>query len=238
MYAFDAGNQRFVAISESLGVSAGISLPGDFYDAALLSDGSLFIASTIRTMERAGSPLHLLSEDGVIGLSFGGDSGGFRRGRDYNRAVAVSGDTLWSARVDDYVIQAWTLRGELLFHGRRSADWFEPATGPRRRGDPEPRAGVLDLHVRADGRLMVLLEIPDPEWWEGIEHRSTGSGYVRTDWDHYVDTVLEVIDPQTSQVVARRAFDERIAQIVADDRVASFSEATGIHIWRIVLPIN
>ena len=136
------------------------------------------------------------------------------------------------------MIQAWTSSGELLFEFRRDAGWFAPTLGPVRKENPEPLSGVLDLRVRADGRLMVLLEIPDPEWREGIESLGGPPGFARTDWHRYVDTVLEVIDPQTRKIVARRKFDERIEQIVTDDRVASFHEETGIRIWRIVLPKN
>jgi hypothetical protein len=238
MYAFDPAIGRVVAISENPDLSSGVPLPGEFYDGAFLSDGSVFISSTFRTVERVGSPLHLLSQDGVIRLSFGDDPEGYRRGQNLDRAVAVSGDTLWSAHVSDYVIQAWTSSGELLFDFRRDADWFVPAAGPLRGDDPEPLSGVLDLHVRADGRLMVLLDIPDPRWREGIGRLEAPPGFVRTNWHRYVDTVLEVIDPQTRKVVARRKFDERIEQIVTDDRVASFHEETGIHIWRVVLPKN
>ncbi|MFO7895259.1 MAG: hypothetical protein R6U63_16215 [Longimicrobiales bacterium] len=113
-----------------------------------------------------------------------------------NRRVAV---TPWGTVVatyeDRYVVEEWSIQGELLRTLTRDVSWFPPGSRP---GFREP--GLANTAVDETGRLWIVLIRPKPGLQPIRRNRPVRGLETLTE---NADAVVEVIDMSTAEVVAR-----------------------------------
>ena len=113
---------------------------------------------------------------------------------------------VWRARPTEYVVEAWDPQDSAL-HIRLegSSDWFTP--GPPQPGYPleAPGPSVIQSLKYAEGLLWIGTSVADGEWAEVADEVTA---VVALDGNRLMDTVLEVVDPLTGELVARTVHDE------------------------------
>jgi hypothetical protein len=215
---WDPGNVRLSVLGNDLRFKTSVVFSHPV--ARLLFDGTQYFAfANIRTPERAGYPLHIVSAEGRLVRSFGSDGQGYRSDRPdaYRREIALSPDgNMWSARYTEYVLEKWDSAGSAVERLERVVPWFPPRRSGQSsrfadRGPPDPRLHAI--RVDSDGRLLVLSWVADEKWQEGLE--TVRGLYGRQEVvvpkaarSKYWDTIIEIIDPTQRRVLAAARFDE------------------------------
>jgi hypothetical protein len=122
---------------------------------------------------------------------------------------------------------------------QRDAEWFEPwvTDTPLGPDQPPPKPAVGAVKTDPQGRLWVLVLVPAEDWRDGLVSREWG-------WDIDVyrafDQILEVIDPESGELLVSRRFpDHDFIGFLGDDMVVSYREDEMgypfLDIWRIAL---
>jgi hypothetical protein len=198
------------------------------------ADSYYFAFGNLRTPAAEGHPLHLLDARGTVLRSFGGDGTEYRsREADlFRRRVAIGDDgALWSARYTEYVLERWDRNGALVERVERLVPWFRPGKSVTRRdirsSPPEPRLRAFD--VDADGRIWLLIWVPDREWKEGIDtiRGIYGRPEIAVPYaarDRYWDTVVEVIDPVHKRILGSNTFDQAFDGFADPSHVYTYRE--------------
>ncbi len=222
-----------------------LSLDGDFIgsspalitttNAAVLDDGRVLVNRLIQTPERFGLPAHILGTGGQPDLSFGNDSddpqGEFVAGN--LRTVSYSGGSqVWVGPLGQYRLELWDTAGTHLRTFVRSAPWFKPwvrrsALQPFRE---KPNPTLLSVREDHAGLLWVILRVPDRNWEPGVEEPA---------YEHVYDAILEVVDPETGDLLISERFDEPdqlFLYFLSEDLLTSSSVTElgveQIHVWR------
>lgn len=113
----------------------------------------------------------------------------------------AGGDTFWAAPPveggDAYVLEEWSVDGELRRTLRREAPWYRWA------GDGEISPSVSGLHVTNDGLLYVLVRRPTEEYHREFERASRRGEFVaREARDGLTEVLFEVIDTRSGELLA------------------------------------
>lgn len=206
----------------------------------VLDDGTIVMNVISRSPALAGAPLHVLDPAGRHSRSFGANTA-VRLPRDevyLERRLARANQPgrFWSVSFA-YVIELWDSSGQRHRTLVRRAEWYEPYEGFRP-ADPRraPPMGINAIWQDSAGLLWVAVFVPDREWARGI---GPGPGperpYRIIDYNRFVDTVVEVIDPETGRLVASTRLDQFLSQgdgayLVGDN--GDFSKRPEIHVWR------
>lgn len=170
--------------------------------------GDLVLGGIIASPERIGYPLHRVSPEGEVLLSFGAQEPAFDPQDEaaVHRVFDFDGGMIWAARRYQYLIEGWDPKtGELRRVLDRGASWFPPREhirGGREPGDrPDPL--IMGLAVDAERRLWVLVRVYTDDWPpEAGQH----GGDVSV-------TFIEVIDLVTGRLVARTEFGEALTDL-------------------------
>lgn len=189
-----------------------------------------------RTPRSAGYPLHLLSMAGrelSVAKSFGADSGTLLPGS-LPSALALArcdSKTFWAAELSRYQLTEWTYDGRAIRVLDRRPDWFR-GDGGQGLGNPRepPPARIADTRCADDGLLWVLINTPKASWrnaWPSRgQAREVRSAEIR--FSQLFETIIEVVDPRSAQVVARQRTSEYLFGLLAGNRAAAFrNEADG-----------
>ena len=190
-----------------------------------------------RRSTRGQYPLHLVDPSGEIVRSFGSETGEYEPElREFYelRAVGPAGDdAVWSAPINEYLIERWTIDGRLTHVLRREVDWFEPWSVLDSDIDRPPDPHVAAVSQQGD-ILWVLAVIPDPEWRS--VRQPSGRFFIVLDRHKHVDTVIEAIDLNSGRVIASTRMDLQLRGFVGDGLVYSQgSDANGdeaVQVWR------
>ncbi len=163
---------------------------------AAFSDGGRSIRNfRRRSTDGVGKPLHRVDDatDEVV-FSFGEADGSFDPddGRALFRSVTWRDGRIWSARHSEYVLEEWSDTGERLRTLRREPEWWVPD------------ANVWDVALR-EGFLWVVALVPTPE-----DGSPSADIVVDPALADHMDTVIEVLDPQTGELVAQLRRDEML----------------------------
>lgn len=199
---------------------------------------SRWVASTMSVPaapERIGYPIHLYSADGTFQTALGGDMPVVQsRPSASQRVVVADEEGVWAGRPDRYEIEYWSVSGEQLSVLDRVAEWFpdrevEGAVNPR---DEPPSPYLVDLHVDQDGLLWTLSIMADASWAP-----SDGTGYsFAARQGRFYDTVVEVIDPASGELLASQRFDWSAWSFTTDGLIVGFHEGEFgmlvIDLWR------
>jgi len=242
LHVFDARLRRHTVLSKDFRVVRSAQYPGQpLGDVLVVSDSLVILNALIPTPEKAGFLLHALGPDGTVRASFGEDAAGHRRDMEFparRLLAAAARGGFWSAQRTRYTIERWSPSGQRLETLSRNVPWFVPYMGPMREAPGGvPRPFIQDVHEDANGRLWVLVTVPDARGQTGA--RPSGEGARVVDYDATFDSIVEVIDPRTGRLLASGRVDEHLTQFVADGVAASYTEDAGgvpkIAIWRLRL---
>jgi hypothetical protein len=175
------------------------------FDAFPLPGDSVLVAGYGLTPELLGRAVHVLSSDGDRARSFGEPPHPVESGDPHRliRSVAPARDgAVWVASRDRYLVELWSKEGHRAAALRRDVDWFDPI--PPSAGDPPPpRAFFRSVHEDPEGLLWVTLGVPTERWREAAERDpSSPHGWRMVDDDLWMNTVVEVIDPDGAQILA------------------------------------
>jgi hypothetical protein len=192
----DGATVRMTTLSkDSLEVVATHRLPGrNTSFPAAFADGRFAFNAPIYSPDQIGHAIHVLSPDGSVLRSFGGNSR-YRAGdeAELRRIVSVARDSgsFWVTHPSLYRIERWDSTGHLMAVFERRASWFRAPDALALPGPGSPV--VVRLWEGADGLLWVKIAIPPPK----------------------IATVIEVLDPRALSVVASTRFESVIATPVA-----------------------
>lgn len=247
LYAFDGDNDRVTTLRLPDGeIVSEQPWKWPARSVAILKSRSFVINADISIPALAGVPLHLLSSDGEIARSFGETEDLTRPDVGYagQRVLAASNDgNVWSAPRTSYVMTKWSPSGRVISTIDRDAAWFRPHRNTVSfTADRPPPPLVVQMREDAWGRLWILSSVADESWQEGLEFRPDhpdGPRYVPGNLHDYFDTVIEVVDTRTGELLASGRSDRYITRFADDEHVVSFAEtaigAPRIEVWRISL---
>ena len=114
--------------------------------------------------------------------------------------------TVWRSLPIEYAVEAWSPGSpepSLRLEGRPG--WFTP--GPPAEGHPDeaPSPSVIQGLRHHDGLLWIATSVADDGWREAVANPVP---LVPTDGNRALDTVVEVVDPATGELVARSVLDD------------------------------
>lgn len=194
-----------------------------------LANGESLLASDSRLPNQIGLPLHVVGADGTVVRSFGAEDDSFYPGsRSVERRIALSKDGgVWATSPWEYVVEHWSLDGELLASLSRPNVY----TGPRNEDPSAPQPSIAALREDDDGLLWVYILVADARWREQLGRPIGRPGQHGGEADfvgtkhEYRDTIVEVIDPKTGDLLARTRLDARAFPMA--DRVAGAAIPAG-----------
>lgn len=205
--------------------------------------GEILVAS-ILSGEPAGQPLHIVnvaSNQATIVSSFGRDSAA-TNAPPYRNAhtLGLSPDAgYWSAPRAQH---RFTKRGpdhRVQFVIRRRPDWFaEPS--PLRVGGPEtpPSPILVGIEEDDEGLLWTFSLVPAPTWRKAWARLSQTPGEVPVsmiEWEYLYHTKIEVLDPQTSELLAEHTLDRGLTSLLESRRgVFVITDDAGVPTVRVV----
>jgi hypothetical protein len=213
----DWGNFRITTYDASLNVTKTRRLSSSVRGICWLPDDR--IAGTFLSYAHGdqGQTLHLFDAEGRVERSFG-PTFSPEQGRTDSptRTVAKTGaSTFWVANLTRYLLEEWDSEGNLVQSLERRVDWFEPHThyGVFSKEDGPPNPGITALWQDTAGRLWVVIKVPDPSWKDAFVMGKGPYGLPREvvgDMSDYFDSLVEVLDPDSREVVASRRLDEDV----------------------------
>jgi hypothetical protein len=228
-FVVDYGLGRLTRLAPSGQYLGSSQLPGAPRQLIVLPRG-LIASGGMRTPVSAGLPLHRLSRMGDVELSFGTDTALLdpRRPLASRRVIGpADSNHVWSAFVDRYVVERWSVDGDRTHIIERDADWFEtsegyegPATVVR------PPAAVQAVWEDPEGLLWVAVKVADRDW-RRTNHRAKPGDMIlmpRSDDHDIYDTIVEVIDVRRGVLVTSLRLRERLNWIVGGQPPVSYHE--------------
>ncbi len=122
---------------------------------------------------------------------------------------------VWAAHYDAYRIERFDSMGTLVVSLQRSVPWFPDGDGSVVIPTPEspPKPTIFSLIEDEGGLLWIFTAIADADYQRGLRPREDvrspdQARFAMADFDRYLDTVVDIIDPATGQLVASQRFDE------------------------------
>jgi hypothetical protein len=187
-----------------------------------------------------GHPLHVMSKDGNLVRSFGGDGSPFNSNDDLKngRSVCLNPDgTVWSIAAGGRLLERWdTATGRRLSQVTVKSTWFRESS--RSVGQEQVANPVIRTIWAEDDLVWILYQVADPHW---IPRRRPErelavqgeNAHLRSDW------VLEAVRSDTGTVVAMKRFDRillrRAGSFAIASEPASANRAGGVELWRPIL---
>jgi hypothetical protein len=215
--------------------------------AAITKKGDLVVVASIQTPQVAGLPLHVVNAEGEVVRSFGADDLKIELGEKRNpiahfRRIAAAGpSSIWSARVDAYIVERWKTDGTLESRVTRNVPWFPPglplATG--RQDEVKPHPSIRGVWEDETGLLWVNISVADALWQPIGNAPKTGRERPplgMMELHRYVDTIVEVLDPVRGRVIASARRPEILQSVTGSNEFFSRREGSDggevIDIWR------
>jgi len=241
----DYALRRATVVGPSLNPVRSIAMRWGFASPLVLAwPQEVVAAASINTPDRAGLRLHRVSfeqDPAAVVTSFGPYGGEMRPGRDVFQRISVNttGRTFWTADLNRYALHEWSVDGKELHSLWRRQSWFpEDSRGTigGRRTPPSP--AVASLSEDATGLIWVFIWLPKSTWRDAwppevpgkreYSPREIAVEKLRT-------TVVEVINPRTSRVVARQPLDAYVVNALPLRRAVLYSvDPTGFPVVSVV----
>jgi hypothetical protein len=228
-HVFDAIPQRWIVFDSAFRSVATSTVPFAAVGAVLFGDDVAVLTGESHGKETVGYPLHLFSRTRGLVRSFGSANGLLdpRNPRDMVRVIAAASEArVWSARINSYEIEQYDTLGVLRARFRRNVNWFRPWTTQVPTAlEQRPLPTVSDIRQDEDGLLWVLVQVADLDWRprEGIQ-RPAGVYVPDTMHELIYDTIIEVIDPRTSQLLASTRFRQQFRRFAGERMVYRYNE--------------
>lgn len=217
---YDGSNGRLTVFTPDLKYGRSLVLASNPYDLVHLREGRVVAQFMARSADLIGYPIHLIDASGRVIRSFGSRDAAYSPSDPMARFRAIAVDPegiIWSAHHNRYEIEAWDTLGNYRGTLRRNVDWFRPWKLP----DTGPAPTLRSLWH--DGRyLWVLITVQDLSW-KGPFPDPFGPNEYHKVWD----TMLEVIDPRTGELVASQRFPNLMERI-NEGIVHSINEYDGV----------
>lgn len=206
--AYDVSLGRLTWLDSQFNYVRSMMVGGQAERVALLPDKSGVVLTQLSLQGAPeGHVLRLIRFDGTSPMVFGGsgkplDLRGNPRGA--SRVIAVDHQgAIWSGQISSYEMVQYSQRGDTLAVIRRKGEVFGdvPFTpAPFKVGDPAPSPRMRHLFVDSDGLLWVVFTVAGDEWEDALRDRpEDGAPDTQRIWD----SVVEVIDPVSAEVLAR-----------------------------------
>lgn len=234
MFVFEWGNSRVSVFSPSYEFVESALLPVQPQLRSLvLPNGDFLFNVTVADSAAFGQPLQLVGRDGTLKRSFGSEDTEAMRGvpSATGRSLASTADGLvWTAYLMQYVVELWNPEsGVLVRRFTRHSEWFPPrlTVVPRDAQAPaEPQPMVVGLRHDAENRAVwVLLTVADSLWAQVVGRRGGDHGSVSvSDEQGYYDTLVEVLDDSTGELLASVRLPEYFRQFFGADQVGGVIE--------------
>ncbi|MEP6833917.1 MAG: hypothetical protein ABJB74_11005 [Gemmatimonas sp.] len=207
LYVFDLSVRRLTVLAPDGKYVRTVQMPMRVSAAVLLPNGSTAMFSIMGNTKLPGAPLHIVDANGGVMASFGADNPDQRPIDDatYRFVIARSARGIWAARINDYRISEYDMRGHLLRTLSVPTSWFPKWEADPKRVTPVP--GLFAMQEDGAGLLWVMTRVPDKRF------RVVPSGtplLQQPTGDEQFDTVIEVIDTRTNRVLASRTLDETL----------------------------
>lgn len=137
--------------------------------------------------------------------------------------IAASGDSaVWLSTLAKYRFDLVRLDGTLIRSIERNPTWFKGAghnPGEPLRSPPAPR--IVGVREMKDGLLMLLFLVPDAHW-KPTTLRNNDLRALRI--EPLFDTVVEVVDLKTNQLVATARYDQFLRFVHGSQQVWTAKE--------------
>ncbi len=244
IHVFDTPAQRRTILTLDFDVEGTTPLPAQPVDVEVLGDSLIAVNSLIHAADQGSHAIHLLDRSGRVTQSVGpldGRERGSFLTSDLRALAATDGQRFWSMHRTRYLLELWTVTGEKLKEIELERPWLEPYEGVCCVRSPEepPQPLIREIQLDSEGRLWVLATVAADDWWEGLvrqEEAVEGNEWQVADWDRFVDTMVEVIDPEDGRVLASERFDPWLQSFAAERTVASYVPAEGtrgprVRVW-------
>jgi len=231
--AYDSDSGSLLTFDGNYQVKTKTELP---HDPALPLGGDRFLVmKQIPMPGLVGHPLHVMSKDGNLVRSFGGDGSPFHSEDGFKnwRNVCLNPDgTIWSIAAGGRLLERWdTATGRRLSQVTVKSTWF------RESSRPAPQDQVANPVIRTiwaeEDLVWILYEVADPQWVPGKrpERELAVQGNLRSDW------VLEAVRSDTGSVVAMKSFDRILLRRAGSFAIASESanRGGGVELWKPIL---
>lgn len=193
-----------------------------------LPAGGYLTQADIRIPSMIGLPVHVHGADGEHIRSFGRSSDRLSASVPYDfvRTIAYGPNgSFFVASVNRYRIENWSLSGRLLGAIEKAPSWFTPwesMPSDLRAEKPPPWLDSVRF-AEEDGVLWCVFHVPDRNWVKTSDTDPTveapGGSDLTLDKMHDVfDTIIEVIDLRSGEVVASKRIDQRISGYLNDGK--------------------
>lgn len=193
-----------------------------------LPTGGYMTQADIRIASMIGLPVHIHGAAGEHIRSFGRSSDRLSATSPYDfvRTIAYGpGESFFVVSVNRYRIENWSLSGRLLRTIEKTPSWFTPweRMPPDRRAERPPPWFDSVRFDEGDGVLWCVFHVPDRNWVKTSDADPTvegpGSPDLTLDKMHDIfDTIIEVIDLTSGEVLASKRIDQRISGYLNDGR--------------------
>ena len=226
LYVLDQQLNRLTVLHEGRPVRV-LSLAFRPLDFLPLDGGRTLFNGLRATQEWVGYPYHLAGADAEVIRSFGYDGSTVRFDIPFTgwRSLSPASRGFWAADVNRYKLEFWEDGSDQPLRLERAAEWFPPLERPIRGYSPNtpPAPMVRGLKVLGQDELLVVSVIPASDFAEGLRRlreSAHGDHYVIDDFGKVFDTVLEVINTRTRQVLVSRRIDAYTVSVLESGEVA------------------
>jgi hypothetical protein len=244
LLVLDASGFRAVVFDNDLRPVRTLRLPFDPATLMRIQWPALMIASgSYATPSSAGYPLHRMSLSDALRTrirSFGPKDGEFAPGTASTLRHHLSeprGGAFWSVSVFAYDLYHWDSGGRSLSALQRRPSWFREVSADGA-GSPTtpPPPFIAGVSEDSEGLVWVSVRVPSVSWrrgWAraqplGVAGEVSGRS---VDLQFLWDAQIEVIDPATRRVVARRRVSQvrpaYLASVLPGQRLALYSPTEG-----------
>ncbi|MGQ0765028.1 MAG: 6-bladed beta-propeller [Gemmatimonadota bacterium] len=241
----DVSGARATVYLSSLTPVRYVTLPNQMLDPIVISwPNSIVSGGTLPTPDGIGRQLHRISfagREGRVLKSFGPDEG--EVGPDasylaYQFPAPVRNGAFWSIAFASFDMFQWKTDGTLIRALQRRPAWFsKPSPMDYNWKTEPPPPHIAAIHEDSAGLIWVFVRVAARTWreaWPGVPEsvREVPGRLIQS--DKLYATTVEVINPGTRRVVARKTFDRYVISALSDRR-AAFYEVDDAGMARIVV---
>jgi hypothetical protein len=235
VHVFDRGLYRRSEISPTtLEVVRQVSVSDVPMNVVLLANGNF--VGTVSQAHRVGHPFVELDRHGGLVRAFGGDGKprpSAMQNRLSRRVLTDGQGGFYAHPRSNYQLEHWNAAGRLTGRWSRDAKWF----APREPGDNAVGAASITAAWVNDGGFIFVVSWVRQEGWEKGMGQIRGEGgrmtYGVVDWDRVFDSIVEVIDPRTSRVVATTRHDIAFAWVAGNGQAyAKADDDESVDVYR------
>jgi hypothetical protein len=243
----DRVQQRISVLDADYGLAQEHKLPLRPWDLFVVDDSTFLVSANTMTPAQIGIPFHLVRSNGEIIRSFGESGRAVVAPVDRYRVRSLGDGTFLAIGEGGYEVERWSLDGHRLSAWDRTGGWFadgQETAAARAAERPRLKPPVVRALVSRGNHLWVLIIVPDPRWRESRVEVRQASGAVTfriTDDNLEYDSIIEVLDLESGQVVARTRIDTYLDSFVDDHHAYSFhtdsADIPSVNIWSVILRV-